>query len=167
VSRPALGRPGHALGRPRLALGRAGLALAAAATLAAAGCGSTPPPSLIQLRAQATRICATASRQIGTIGTPPSEAGGEAFLKRGIAVLAPELRRLRSLAPPGEAAAVYTAAIGALSGQLDALRQATHALRQREDPVIAFKTLQHRLAPLENQANGAWQALQIPTCQSV
>jgi hypothetical protein len=150
----------------RQVLGRPGLALATAAALAAAGCGSTPPPSLIQLRAQATRICRTASRQIGRIATPASEAGGEAFLKRGIAALAPELRRLRRLAAPGEGADVYTAAISALSGQLDALRQATRALRQQEDPVIAFKTLEHRLAPLQNQADGAWEALEIPTCMS-
>jgi hypothetical protein len=131
-----------------------------------AGCGSTPPPSLIQLRVQATRICATASRQIGRIATPPSEAGGEAFLERGVAVLAPELRRLRRLTAPSEADDVYRAALSALSEQVDALRQATRALERQEDPVVAFKALQQRLGPLETQADGAWQALEVPTCMS-
>jgi len=142
------------------------LAIAAVAAVAAGGCGGAPPPSLLALRTQATRICLGASRQIGRIATPRSEAGGEAFLRRGIVVLAPERRQLRSLAAPSEAADVYRAGVAALSGELGALREATHALAEQQDPVIAFRTLQQRLTPLESQANDAWQALQIPACTS-
>jgi hypothetical protein len=140
--------------------------IAVAAAIAAGGCGGAPPPSLIALRTQATGICSGVSRQIGRIATPRSEAGGEAFLRRGIAVLAPERRQLRSLAAPSEAADVYKAGVRALSGELAALGEATHALAKQQDPVIAFRTLQRRLTPLENQANDAWQALQIPACTS-
>jgi hypothetical protein len=145
---------------------RCRIVIGAAAALAAAGCGSTATPSLIQLRTQATRICSTASRQIGRIATPPSGAAGEVFLDRGIAVLAPEHQALQRLGAPSEAADVYRTALGALGRELSAMRDATHALDRQENPVIAFKTLQHRLAPLETQADDAWQALQIPTCAS-
>jgi hypothetical protein len=145
---------------------RCRVAVAAAAAFAVTGCGSTPPASLVQLRAQATRICSTASRQIGHIATPPSGAGGEVFLDRGIAVLAPEHQALRALGAPTEAADVYRTALGALGGELSALREATRALDRQENPVIAFKTLQQRLTPLETQADDAWQALQIPSCAS-
>lgn len=142
------------------------LAIAAAAAIAAGGCGGAAPPSLIALRTQANRICSDASRQIGRIATPRSEAGGEAFLRRGIVALAPEHRQLRSLAAPSEAADVYRAGVGALSGELGALRETAHALAKQADPVIAFRTLQQRLVPLESQADDAWQALQIPACMS-
>jgi len=150
----------------RRVLRRSTLAIAIVAALAVAGCGSSPPPSLIQLRAQATRICSTASRQLGTIATPPSEAQGDAFLKHGIAVLGPELGQLHSLEAPTTAADVYRAALSGLSGELSGLKDAAQALARQEDPVIAFRALQQRLSPLERQADDAWQALQIPTCMS-
>jgi hypothetical protein len=150
----------------RRARRRSSLAIAAVATLIAAGCGSSPPPSLIQLRAQATRICSTASRQLGTIAMPPSEAEGAAFLKHGIAVLGPELGQLRTLEAPTEATDVYRAALSALAGELGGLKDAAQALARQEDPVIAFRALQQRLGALERQADDAWQALQVPTCMS-
>lgn len=139
-------------------------AIAVLAAIAAAGCGSTPSPSVIQLRAQATRICSSANRLIGRIGTPTSEAGGEAFLKRGIAVLEVELRDLRTLGAPGDAAGVYRTALGAFAGELAAAKAAVHALDRQQDPAIAFKTLQRRLGPLETQADDAWRALQMAAC---
>jgi hypothetical protein len=142
------------------------LAIVAGAAIAAGGCGGSPPPSLVTLRTQATAICSGASREIGRIATPRSDVAGEAFLRRGIAVLAPERRQLGSLTAPSEAADVYRAGVRALSGELAALRQATRALARQQDPVIAFRTLQQRLAPLESQADDAWQALQVPACTS-
>ena len=143
--------------------------LPAPATLAAtaallAGCGSTPPPSLIQLRAQGTRICASAGHRLGRITPPRSEAGGEAFLNRGLGVLRPELTRLRQLRAPSEGADVYRAALAAVAGEVQALQGTLRALGRQQDPVIAFKTLQQHLGPLEKQADGAWQALQMPAC---
>ena len=138
-------------------------ALAAGAALLS-GCGSPPSPSLIQLRSQGSRICASAGRRFGRIGTPRTEAGGEAFLNHGIAVLGPELGQLRKLNAPSEVADVYQAAIEALGDELLALRGAVRGLKRDQDPVIAFKTLQRHLGPLETQADDAWQALQMPAC---
>jgi hypothetical protein len=140
------------------------LATLAATTTLLAGCGSTPPPSLVQLRAQATRICASAGHRLGLIATPHSEADAESFLRRAVAVLGPELTQLRKLGAPSEGADVYRTALDALSGELLALKGTIRALRRQQDPVIAFKTLQQHLGPLEAQADGAWRALQIPAC---
>lgn len=140
------------------------LAALAATAAVAAGCGSTPPPSLVQLRSQGTRICAVTSRRLGRIPTPDAEAGGKPFLKRAIALLGPELRELRALSPPSDAADVYRTALDASAGELRALNGAVRALDRQQDPVIAFKTLQQHLGPLETQADGAWQALQMPGC---
>ena len=144
--------------------GRA-LATVAAAAVVVGGCGSTPPPSsLVKLRVQGARICAAASGRLGRISTPRSEAGGETFLTRAIAVLGPELRELSRLSAPGDGADVYRAALDATGGELKALGGAVRALDRQQDPVIAFRTLQRRLGPLERRADGAWQALQMPDC---
>ena len=139
---------------------------AAAGAVAAllAGCGGTTPPSLVQLRARANPICARAGQRLARVDTPGSEAGGQAFLKHGIAVLEPELGQLRTVPAPSEAADVYRAGLAALTAELRALEDAVRALNRQQDPVIEFKTLQQRLGPLETQANHAWQALQLPAC---
>lgn len=142
---------------------RRALATLAAATLLA-GCGSTPPPSLIQLRAQGARICARAGHRLGLIASPSSEAGAESFLKRAVGVLRPELIQLRKLSAPSEVADVYRTAVDALSRELLALDGTVRALARQQDPVIAFKTLQQHLAPLETQADDAWRALEMQAC---
>jgi hypothetical protein len=140
--------------------------LAALAALAAAltACGSAPAPSLVQLRKQGTSVCTRADRSFGRIATPGGEAAGAAFLRHGIAVLGPELRLLRTLTAPAEADDVYQSAISALASELTALKAAIHALARQQDPVIAFKSLEHRMHPLATQANRAWQALEMPAC---
>ena len=50
-------------------------------------------------------------------------------------------------------------AVGALARELRALRGTIRALGRQQDPVIAFKTLQQHLGPLETQADDAWRAL--------
>lgn len=133
--------------------------------LTMAGCGSSSA-SPTQIRSQATSICATANRQIGRVPTPSSAAGGLAFLNSGIAALKPEVRSLRQLGVSGDSANVWNTAIRALSDQLAVLQSTASKLQSGADPVQAFKSLEQTLAPLETQANGAWQALQIPACQS-
>jgi hypothetical protein len=140
------------------------LALTIVAALAIAGCGSTDPPSLTQLRAQGSQICSNASRRMERIGTPASEAGGKAFLTRGIGVLGPELGQLRTLAAPGEAAPVYQSVLEAFRAELTALQAAVRGLARQQNPVIVFKALQRRLSPLETQADDAWKTLQMPVC---
>jgi hypothetical protein len=109
-------------------------------------------------------VCAGTGQRLARVDTPRSEAGGKAFLEHGVAALEPELGRLRALHAPSEAADAYRAAVGALAGELRALKGAVHALDRQQDPVIAFKTLQQRLGPLEARANDAWRALQMPAC---
>lgn len=145
---------------------RAASALAvglAALTLAACGSSSASPT---QVRSQATSICSRGNRQIGRIPTPSSAAGALAFLNSGIAALKPELRSLRQLSVSGDAADVWNTAIRALSDQLATLQSTARKIQGGADAVQSFKSLQQTLAPLETQANNAWQALQIPACQS-
>jgi hypothetical protein len=130
-----------------------------------AGCGSSPL-STSELHNDATRVCLLASRQTDRIATPNSPAGTEAFLRRGIAALTPELAGLQSLHPSSEVADVYNAAVKSLGQQLAFLKDALHDLQKGQDPVIALKTLQQELAPIKAQANGGWDALQIPACLS-
>jgi len=137
----------------------------AAATLAIAGCGSSSP-SDNQVRAQASSICAHANREIGRITTPSAASGGAAFLQQGIASLKPELRALRQIAPPQDSADVWSTAIRSLSGELAQLESTAARIDTGADPVSAFKSLQRTISPLERQADGAWQALQIPACQN-
>jgi hypothetical protein len=130
-----------------------------------AGCGSSPA-SQTQLRSQATAICTHTNHQISGIGTPPSEAGGEAFLQRGITALKRELKQLQQLTPSGDAADVWTTALHSLSAELAALQAATARIDGGADTASAYKALQQTLTPLETQANNAWSALEIPACQN-
>jgi hypothetical protein len=141
------------------------IALCAAGVVAAAGCGSASP-SQTQLRTQATAICSHANRVIGRIATPPAETGGEAFLRRGVAALKPELAQLRQLHPPSDTADVWSTAIRTLSAQLSALESTAQVIQQGGDTTQAYRSLQRTLAPLETEANNAWSALEIPACQN-
>ncbi len=89
---------------------RAG-SVAAAAVLALAGCGGSGRLSGDQLRSRATALCAAAGRQTDRIPTPSSPAGGASFLKRGISVLEPELKRLKTLRPTDDLAQVYATGV--------------------------------------------------------
>jgi hypothetical protein len=135
------------------------------AAVAAAGCGSASP-SQTQLRTQASAICSHANRVISRIATPPAEAGGEAFLRRGVTVLKPELQQLRQLSPPSDVADVWSTAMRTLSAQLSAIESTAAEIQQGADATQSYKSLQQTLAPLETQANNAWSALQIPACQN-
>ncbi len=130
-----------------------------------AGCG----PSALSagaLRSQAGHICAGASHRAEGIPPPASPAGAEAFLRRGIAVLGPELSALRGLAPDRAKADDLRAAVQAFSGQLADLRRAQRHLHRGADPVTTLKTLQRQLDPLRSVENRRWAALQIPACLS-
>ncbi|MFL5824002.1 MAG: hypothetical protein ACJ764_11225 [Solirubrobacteraceae bacterium] len=129
------------------------------------GCGGTPP-SLADLRRDAGRICTRTNRAVAKVSPPSSSAPSTRFLTAGIARLEVELRQLSRLTPSSDVAPVYRAGLKALADELSALRAAARAIRRGEDPAIAFRTLQRRLAPLESQAANAWEALQIPACVS-
>jgi hypothetical protein len=138
--------------------------LGALLALALAGCGGTTSLSEKQLQTRATKLCATAARRAGRITTPRDEAEGADFLSRGIAALKPELAGLRALHAPDDVADVYAATVKAFSKQLDELEKTVHKLHSGEDPVVAWKTLQTKLAPLEATEDGAWRTLGVPAC---
>jgi hypothetical protein len=83
-----------------------------------------------------------------------------------VSVLAPELARLRTLHPPGDAADVYTATLSSLEKKIAEMKNTARAITRGDDPVKALRALQQRLGPLESQENGGWQALQLPACIS-
>jgi hypothetical protein len=141
------------------------LTAAVVAALILGGCGSSPLSSS-DLHNDATQVCRTAGRVANRIATPTSPAGTRVFLRRGIAALSPELAGLQTLHPPSDVADVYTASVKAFGQKLAYLKAALRGLEGGEDPVIALKTLQQQIAPLETQENGGWEALQIPACVS-
>jgi hypothetical protein len=130
-----------------------------------AGCGSSRLSSN-QLRSQATAVCSAATRQTKRIPTPRSPAEGRVFLSRGIAVLTPELARLRRLEPPADVADVYRTSVQAFSHKLAALRATVHELRSGANPVTAMAALEQRLAPIESSEDGAWRALEVSACMN-
>jgi hypothetical protein len=46
------------------------------------------------------------------------------------------------------------------------VRSAVRGLKAGDDPVVEIKTLQHKLAPLEQRASGAWESVDIRSCAS-
>jgi hypothetical protein len=142
----------------------AGCALIVA--LGLAGCGGSPTLSSVQLHTRATRTCNLARRRTNRIATPTLPTEGARFLSRGIAALAPELTVLTLLRPPSGMASDYKRALAASHGELQVLRSALKGLEAGNDPVVAIKTLQQQLTPLESRANSAWVSLGLPACAS-
>lgn len=132
--------------------------------LALAACGSSGLTDT-QLRARATRVCTAASRRTARIPTPDEPAGGTAFISHGLAALAPELAALQRLRAPSDMADDYRRALDATSAELAALRSTLKGLKAGNDPVVAIKTLQQQLTPVEAKAGAAWTALELPACQ--
>lgn len=137
----------------------------ALAALLVAGCGGSVSLSEKQLRSRATALCSAAARRAGRIPTPKAPGGdGIVFLNRGIAAMKPELAGLRTLRAPSELSDVYRTSLVAFSKKIDALEQTVHKLHSGQDPVVAWRTLQQHLSPLEATEDGAWRALQVPAC---
>jgi hypothetical protein len=137
--------------------------LASVAALAVAGCGGSSE-SLQKLRAQAGRACITAL-DAGALGAPPRvPSDTSAFLRRGMAVLRPELAGLRRLRAPSEEAGAYSTALASLARELTILTDTAHDLDRGADPPPTIKTLQRRLAPVEADGNAAWRTLGVPAC---
>jgi hypothetical protein len=143
----------------------AGLA-AVVVAVTVGGCGSSSL-SASQLRARSTVICNRARARTAAIATPGLPAQGERFLSLGAAALSPEVTALRRLRPPDDLAAGYGRALNATAGELGAVRFTVTGLKSGNDAVVAIKTLQQRLAPLERTGDAAWRALKIPACATV
>ena len=129
--------------------------------MALIGCGGAPL-SLIQLRDRAGAICHAADRRLTAIPPPATPAGTRRFLSAGLAAMTPEVQHLRRLSASKDASDVYRDAVQATSAELADVRRAVAALRAGAGPVSTLRGLQAQLAPLENQADGAWQALEVP-----
>ncbi len=134
------------------------------AALALAGCGGGSSVSSTQLRNEAARVCTSANAQMTLIPTPQSPAAAEAFLKRGISVLRPELTNLQTLKAPDDIAKVWNISLDAFSSKLSALSATAHRIETGADPVSEMQSLQAQLAPLESTEDGAWQALGVQAC---
>jgi hypothetical protein len=139
------------------------LAAALAALVTLTGCGGSSLSSR-DLRADATRACAVGQTRTRRITPPASPAAGAMFLRRGLAVLAPELGALRSLHPPGGLESNYNAAVDAFGSEVNAIRATLARLGRGGDPLVGFPALARLLAPLETRQNAAWQSLDIPAC---
>ncbi len=137
--------------------------VAGVAALVVAGCGATSP-TLGHLRAQAGRVCTRALGHEVKIAPPAVPAQTAGFLRRGIAVLQPELAGLRALRAPSAQAGAYSAALDALTRELAILTTTAHDLDRGADPLTSVRTLQHRLAPVEADSDAAWRTLGVPAC---
>jgi hypothetical protein len=140
------------------------LAAALVAALLVIGCGSDAL-SDSQLRSRANRICRLTQRRAARIATPTTPADAAKFLNRGVAALAPQLRALQRLHPSSGLSGDYHGALTVSGQELAALRSAVKGLKTGNDPVVAIKTLQQQLAPLEADNARAWTALELPACQ--
>jgi hypothetical protein len=132
--------------------------------LAAAGCGGSSATSAHQLRAQAARVCAVTTQRLNRIPTPQVPSDGAAFLRGGIAALTPELAAFSAMHPGGELGGQFRSARNATEQELRVLQSSLKGLKAGNDPIVALKTLQTQLAPLEKQAGAAWRALGVPDC---
>jgi hypothetical protein len=117
-----------------------------------------------QLHAGATRACTAATQRLSAVRTPRLPSDGAAFLRRGIAAMQPELTALATLHPDGELGRQFDSARKATQRELAALQSSLKGLKAGNDPIVAIKTLQAQLLPLEKQATAAWLALKMPTC---
>jgi hypothetical protein len=138
--------------------------LVLAVALAAAGCGGSADVSARQVRSGAANVCSVAAQQLNAIPIPQVPSQGMSFLRRGIAALAREVTALSSMHPGGAVGVHFRAARTATEQELKVLQSSLKGLKAGNDPIVAIKTLQAQLAPLERQATAAWRALGIPAC---
>ncbi len=136
---------------------RAGLGALGVAALA--GCGSSSL-STAQIRSRATKICTVTAHRTRKISTPASPIGAVAFLHGGIAAIGQEVVQLRAMDVSGTA----KTAVDGTAAELAALRFTLKGLQADNDPVVAIKTLEARLKPIERRTDAAWRSLDVPAC---
>ncbi len=132
--------------------------------LVIAGCGGPSATSDTQLRTIVTRVCTVATQHLNDIPTPQVPSGGAPFLRRGIAALRPELTALSAMHPSGDLGARFRRALNLTEQELQVLQSSLRGLQAGNDPIVAMKTLQTQLAPLEKTAGVAWRELRMPAC---
>ena len=137
--------------------------LLAAVTLTIAGCGSSSLPDR-DLRAAATAMCKHATSRLNGLAQPSSPNAALPFLRRGVAVLGPELSALRRLAPSSGLSSRYASTLAQLATAVGRVRATVALLQRGGDPVGAFGALEQQLSPILASENAGWIALQIPAC---
>jgi hypothetical protein len=139
--------------------------LAAGLVTALTGCGSSTL-SAQGLRADAAVVCERASVRLSRIAQPSSPAAALPFLRRGAAVLGPELTALRRLAPPADLSSRYHATLAEFGSAVQIVRGTTAVLEHGGDAVASFASLEHALTPIVASENAGWRTLQIAACVS-
>jgi len=129
------------------------------------GCGDKGL-SADELRAQAGAICLRANERTDRVAVPNAPAGGERFLREGLAIMRPALTRLQALRPKQELRDDYELAVAANARQLQLIEQAIASIGRGEDPIDAYARLQRRLDLVTGPANRAWGRLGINACLS-
>jgi len=132
---------------------------------ALAGCGSASLSDR-DLRADATAICMHASERVSQIPQPSSAAAALPFLRRGVAVLGPELTALRRLPPPADLSTRYHATLAEFGTAVQMVRGTIAVLAHGGDAVASFAALEHELGPIVTSENAGWRTLQIAACVS-
>ena len=130
-----------------------------------AGCGSASL-SARDLRANATVVCEHASERLSPIPQPSSAAAALPFLRRGVAVLGPELAALRRLPPPADLSTRYHATLAEFGTAVQMVRGTIAVLARGGDAVASFASLEHELSPIVADENAGWRTLQIAACIS-
>jgi hypothetical protein len=142
-----------------------GVVLLLVIVLLAKGCGDKGL-SADELRSQASEICVRANALTDRVAVPNAPAGGERFLREGLAIMRPALTRLQALRPKEELRADYDLAVAANARQLQLIEQAIGSIRRGEDPIDAYALLQRRLDLVTEPANRAWTRLGVNACVS-
>jgi hypothetical protein len=142
---------------------RARALAAGAVALAVAGCG-TSSSNWSNVRAEVARECTRAQARGAEIKPPAVPSQTAAFLRRGIAVLGPELSALRAVRVPSEQSGPYSTAVGSIARELAILTDTARGLDRGADPLSTIKVLEDRLAPVEVAGDAAWRTLGVPAC---
>jgi hypothetical protein len=137
--------------------------LAAGLLTALAGCGGSTL-SAQGLRSDAAVVCEHASARLSQIAQPSSAVAALPFLRRGAAVLGPELAALRRLAPPADLSSRYHATLAEFGTAVEIVRGTTAVLEHGGDAVASFASLEHELSPIVASENAGWRTLQIAAC---
>jgi hypothetical protein len=142
-----------------------GVVLLLVVVLLVKGCGDSGL-SADELRTQAGEICHRANERTDRVAVPNAPAGGERFLREGLAIMRPALTRLQALRPKQELRDDYALAVSANARQLQLIEQAIRSIRGGTDPIDAYAQLQRRLDLVTGPANRAWERLGIDACLS-
>jgi hypothetical protein len=119
-----------------------------------------------ELRTQAGAICARVSEATDRVAVPNAPAGGERFLREGLVLMIPAIRRLRELKAPEKLRGSYEHAIAATQHQLDLIADELREIRSGGDAIGGFQVLQRELDTASAIANSSWTTLHIPACVS-